>query len=107
DDPGHVRRLEHPESVVRAGDDRGPWRVRVPGGVPEVSVSPGPGRRSQDVNAFSRRFARLVLTAALVVPAAAFSWPGSTAGAQTWALAATATVHPGVQLITNGAQCTA
>jgi len=29
------------------------------------------------------------------------------AGAATWAPAATAAVHPGVQLFTNGSQCTA
>jgi hypothetical protein len=32
---------------------------------------------------------------------------GTSAQAQTWAPAATATIHPGVQLFTNGSQCTA
>ena len=44
------------------------------------------------------------LAAAIVVPAAAVQSP---AVAQTWAPAATAAIHPGVQLFTSGAQCTA
>src|SRR5260221_7428928 len=47
----------------------------------------------------------LVLAPMALVPAGLVA--SHAAGAPTWAPAATATVHPGVQLFTNGAQCTA
>jgi hypothetical protein len=50
---------------------------------------------------------RLAVLAGLLVPFSVLV-PTATAGAApTWAAASTATVHPGVQLITSGAQCTA
>src|SRR5689334_10642175 len=51
-----------------------------------------------------RRTPLLALLAALVV--CAIAAPGASA-APTWAPAATATIHPGVQVFTDGAQCTA
>jgi hypothetical protein len=47
----------------------------------------------------------LILAPMALVPASVFASPASSA--QTWALASTATIHPGVQLFTKGAQCTA
>jgi hypothetical protein len=47
-----------------------------------------------------------VLTAAVALAAGAIA-AGPAAAAPTWAPAATATIHPGVQLLTEGAQCTA
>jgi hypothetical protein len=46
----------------------------------------------------------LVLVGALVVCAIG---PASASAAPTWAPASTATIHPGVQVFTDGAQCTA
>jgi hypothetical protein len=46
---------------------------------------------------------RMLLVCGVVMAAAAIA----PAGALAWAPAATAPVHPGVQLLTNGAQCTA
>src|SRR3954471_125437 len=55
-----------------------------------------------------RIITRILLGAALVAPAGAFlATTAPTATAQSWAPAATATIHPGVQLFTNGSQCTA
>ena len=53
------------------------------------------------------RLRPLVLVAAIVVAGAALAHPGDTRAASAFAPAASATVHPGVQLFTNGAQCTA
>ena len=51
---------------------------------------------------------RLALRAVLAAaPAACAIAAGPAAAAPTWAPAATATIHPGVQLVTDGAQCTA
>src|SRR5260221_12419832 len=47
----------------------------------------------------------LVLAPMALVPAGLVA--SHAVGAPTWAPAATAAVHPGVQLFTNGAQCTA
>ena len=50
---------------------------------------------------------RLAVLAGILVPFSVLV-PAATAGAApTWASASTATVHPGVQLFTSGAQCTA
>jgi hypothetical protein len=51
-----------------------------------------------------RRTSLLALLAALAI--CAIAAPGASA-APTWAPAATATIHPGVQVFTDGAQCTA
>jgi hypothetical protein len=49
----------------------------------------------------------LFVVAALVSTLALFGTAGDADAAPTWAPAATATVHPGVQTFTDGAQCTA
>ena len=49
----------------------------------------------------------LVVAAALATTFALFGAAGTAGAAPTWAPAATATVHPGVQTLTEGAQCTA
>src|SRR5918911_3784948 len=49
---------------------------------------------------------RLLMATALAIAACALA-AGSAAAAPSWAPASTATVHPGVQTFTNGAQCTA
>jgi hypothetical protein len=49
--------------------------------------------------------ATLVFTPMALVPASLVA--SAPSGAATWAPAATAAIHPGVQLFTNGAQCTA
>jgi hypothetical protein len=51
---------------------------------------------------------RLTVSLLCVTAAALFLAPGSTASAaQAWAPASSAAIHPGVQLFTHGAQCTA
>src|SRR4051795_580765 len=55
----------------------------------------------------SSRLRRLTLTAAAGLVAVGALIGGDPAGAAPWAPAATATIHPGVQLFTDGAQCTA
>jgi hypothetical protein len=50
---------------------------------------------------------RSVAVASLVLAALVVMSPTSSGAAPTWAPAATATVHPGVQTLTAGAQCTA
>ncbi|MBV9932997.1 MAG: serine protease, partial [Actinobacteria bacterium] len=47
-----------------------------------------------------------LLCAPMALVPAALSAP-SAASAPTWAPAATAAIHPGVQMFTNGSQCTA
>jgi len=54
----------------------------------------------------ARAFAAVVTVGAVVVPFATAEAPSAVA-APTWAPAATAPIHPGVQTITDGAQCTA
>ncbi len=54
----------------------------------------------------ARAFAAVVTVGAVAVPLAAAEAPSAIA-APTWAPAATAPIHPGVQTITDGAQCTA
>ena len=54
----------------------------------------------------ARMFAAVVTCATVAVPLVAAQAP-SAGAAPTWAPAATAPVHPGVQTFTNGAQCTA
>src|SRR6266508_6922723 len=54
----------------------------------------------------ARAFAAVVTVGAVAVPLAAAEAPSAVA-APTWAPAATAPIHPGVQTITDGAQCTA
>jgi hypothetical protein len=56
-----------------------------------------------------RLMTRIALGAALLAPAGAILSTSATtaATAQSWAPAATAAIHPGVQLLTNGSQCTA
>lgn len=54
----------------------------------------------------TRTTRRILLAALAVVPVLALV-PASPGGALSWAPAATATVHPGVQTVTNGGQCTA
>jgi hypothetical protein len=49
----------------------------------------------------------LFVVAALATSLACYGAAGSAGAAPTWAPAATAAVHPGVQTFTNGAQCTA
>jgi hypothetical protein len=49
----------------------------------------------------------LIAVAALASAFALFGAAGTAGAAPTWAPAATATVHPGVQTLTEGAQCTA
>jgi hypothetical protein len=49
----------------------------------------------------------LIAVAALASAFALFGAAGTAGAAPTWAPAATAAVHPGVQTFTNGAQCTA
>jgi hypothetical protein len=52
-------------------------------------------------------YRKLLATAAAVAAAAAVATGGTASAAPTWAAASTATIHPGVQLLTNGSQCTA
>lgn len=54
----------------------------------------------------ARTFAAVVTCATVAVPLAAAQAP-TAAAAPTWAPAATAPIHPGVQTFTDGAQCTA
>src|SRR5262249_58181547 len=54
----------------------------------------------------ARTFAAVVTVATAAVPLIAAEAP-SAGAAPTWAPAATAAIHPGVQTFTNGAQCTA
>jgi hypothetical protein len=54
----------------------------------------------------ARAFAAVVTTATVAVPFVAAQAP-SAAAAPTWAPAATAPIHPGVQTVTAGGQCTA
>jgi hypothetical protein len=54
----------------------------------------------------ARAFAAVVTTATAAVPFVAAQAP-TAAAAPTWAPAATAPIHPGVQTFTEGAQCTA
>jgi hypothetical protein len=54
----------------------------------------------------ARAFAAVVTCATAAVPLVAAQAP-SAAAAPTWAPAATAAIHPGVQTFTDGAQCTA
>jgi hypothetical protein len=54
----------------------------------------------------ARTFAAVVLCAIAAVPLVAAEAP-SAGAAPTWAPAATAPIHPGVQTLTEGAQCTA
>jgi hypothetical protein len=54
----------------------------------------------------ARTFAAVVTCATAAVPLAAAQAP-TAAAAPTWAPAATAPIHPGVQTFTDGAQCTA
>src|SRR6266508_5826526 len=54
----------------------------------------------------ARALAAVVTVGAVAVPLAAAEAPSAVA-APTWAPAATAPIHPGVQTITDGAQCTA
>ena len=54
----------------------------------------------------ARTFAAVVTCATVAVPLAATQAP-TAAAAPTWAPAATAPIHPGVQTFTDGAQCTA
>lgn len=54
----------------------------------------------------ARTFAAVVTCATVAVPFAAAQAP-TAAAAPTWAPAATAPIHPGVQTFTDGAQCTA
>jgi hypothetical protein len=49
---------------------------------------------------------RRLIAACAVVACAGLAAAGPAAAAPTWAPAASATVHPGVQTITNGGQCT-
>jgi trypsin-like peptidase len=51
-----------------------------------------------------RRLSLVVLSVAAVVM---LGGPSSVSATQTWAPASSATIHPGVQLLTKGAQCTA
>src|SRR5918995_5130399 len=53
----------------------------------------------------ARTFAAVVTCATVAVPVAAAQAP-TAAAAPTWAPAATAPIHPGVQTFTDGAQCT-
>jgi hypothetical protein len=53
------------------------------------------------------RLRPFVLGVAIVLAGIAAALPGTTKAASNFAPAATATVHPGVQLFTSGAQCTA
>ena len=53
------------------------------------------------------RLRPFVLGVATAVAVLALAGPGSARAATTYAPASSATVHPGVQLFTNGAQCTA
>jgi hypothetical protein len=53
------------------------------------------------------RLRPLILGVAIVLAGVAAALPGATKAASNFAPAATATVHPGVQLFTSGAQCTA
>jgi hypothetical protein len=55
----------------------------------------------------SARSSFLVLAAATVLGAATATPASSAPAAPTWAPAATADIHPGVQMYTDGAQCTA
>src|SRR5439155_6495257 len=66
------------------------------------------GRQTRSrVMKLSQLLRRSLLAAALVVPLAG-GIPSAPAGAgPTWAQAASASIHPGVQLFTDGAQCTA
>jgi hypothetical protein len=54
----------------------------------------------------ARMFAAVVTCATVAVPVVAAEAP-SAGAAPTWAPAATAPIHPGVQTVTGGAQCTA
>src|ERR687898_2445080 len=54
----------------------------------------------------ARTFAAVVTFATVAVPLAATQAP-TAAAAPTWAPAATAPIHPGVQTFTDGGQCTA
>jgi hypothetical protein len=50
---------------------------------------------------------RLIAAVALIAVAGMLAVAGTASAAPTWAPAATAPIHPGVQTFTNGAQCTA
>ncbi|MDB5064554.1 MAG: serine protease [Chloroflexi bacterium] len=50
---------------------------------------------------------RLSLVVLSVAAAVMLGGPSSVSATQTWAPASSATIHPGVQLLTKGAQCTA
>jgi hypothetical protein len=50
---------------------------------------------------------RLSLVVLSVAAAVVLGGPSSVSATQTWAPASSATIHPGVQLLTKGAQCTA
>lgn len=50
---------------------------------------------------------RILIASVALVAAAGVATGGSAGAAPTWAPAATAPIHPGVQLFTDGAQCTA
>src|SRR3954464_10183727 len=52
-------------------------------------------------------YRKLLATAAAVAAATAVATGSTASAAPTWAPASTATIHPGVQLLTDGAQCTA
>src|SRR4051794_14450367 len=49
----------------------------------------------------------VIAVIAMPVPGLTLLGSGSASAAITWAPAGTATIHPGVQVFTNGAQCTA
>src|SRR4051794_5524505 len=49
----------------------------------------------------------MTVLVALATTFVAYGFGGSAVSAASWAPASTATIHPGVQLFTNGAQCTA
>src|SRR4051794_13527315 len=52
-------------------------------------------------------YRKLLATAAAVAAATAVATGSTASAAPTWAPASTATIHPGVQLLTDGSQCTA
>lgn len=60
------------------------------------------------VKSFARRWrARVLVVGALALAIVALAGPTPARAAPTWAPAATAAIHPGVQTYTQGAQCTA
>src|SRR5689334_7278479 len=82
----------------------------IPGGMEHVTAGyPGPSiapvvRAVPGGHLIKRS---LVVAAVVATTFALFGAAGTAGAAPTWAPAATATVHPGVQTLTEGAQCTA